>query len=44
MTRPFGKALAKLDRQVVGGHRLVGVSRGGRKLYRVTPAVRQVGG
>jgi hypothetical protein len=44
MTRPFGKALAKLDGQVVGGHRVVGVARGGRKLYRVSPVVRPVGG
>lgn len=37
MTREFGKALAKLDGQVVGAYRLTSRSRGGRRLYSAVP-------
>jgi hypothetical protein len=33
MVREFGKALAKLDGQVVGRYRVTSRSKGGRRLY-----------
>jgi hypothetical protein len=38
MVREFGKALAKLNGQVVGGFRVIGAKRGGRQFYRIVPA------
>jgi putative DNA primase/helicase len=37
MTREFGKALAKLEGQVIGAYRVTSRSKGGRQLYSVTP-------
>jgi hypothetical protein len=44
MTREFGKALAKLDGQVVGPYRVVSRLKSGRRLYSLTPAPAPSGG